>query len=87
MTFTSDEYISSYGFNDANVVFLRNIVRNMLKADDSVYVEGKALSDYSIDTAKVNSNKVTILTFILVAVVPLAFVVAGVVIYNKRKNL
>ena len=59
----------------------------MLKADDSVYVEGKALSDYSIDTAKVNSNKVTVLTFILVAVVPLAFVVAGVVIYNKRKNL
>jgi len=87
LTFTSDDYISSYGFNDANVVFTRNIVRNMLKAEDSVYVEGKALSDYSIDTTKVNSNTVTVLTFVLIAIVPLALVVAGVVVYNKRKNL
>ncbi len=87
MTFTSDEYISSFGFNDANVVFTRNIVREMLKAEDSVYVEGKALSDYSIDTTKVNGNTVTVLTFILIAIVPLALVIAGVVVYNKRKNL
>ena len=87
LTFTSDEYISNFGFNDANIVFTRNIIRNMLAADDSVFVEGKALSDYSIDTTKVNGNTVTVLTFILVAVIPLAFVVAGVVVYNKRKNL
>lgn len=87
LTFTSDDYISSFGFNDANVVFTRNIVRNMLKASDSVYVEGKALSDYSIDTTKVNSNTVTVLTFVLIAIVPIVLVVAGVVVYNKRKNL
>ena len=87
LTFTSDDYISAFGFNDANVVFIRNTIRNMLAADDSVFVEGKALSDYSIDTTKVNSNTVTILTFVLVAIIPLAFVVAGVVVYNKRKNL
>lgn len=86
-TFTSDEYISSFGFNDANVVFIRNAIRNMLAADDSVFVEGKPLSDYSIDTTKVTGNTVTVWTFILVAIIPLAFVVAGVVVYNKRKNL
>ena len=59
----------------------------MLAADDSVFVEGKALSDYAIDTTKVTGTTVTTLTFILVAVVPLAFVIAGVVVYNKRKNL
>ena len=87
LTFTSDEYISSFGFNDANVVFTRNIIRGMLAADDSVFVEGKALSDYSIDTQKVTGDTVTVWTFILVAIVPLAFVIAGVVVYNKRKNL
>jgi hypothetical protein len=87
LTFTSDDYISAFGYNDANVVFIRNTIRNMLAADDSVFVEGKALSDYSIDTTKINSNTVTVLTFILVAIIPLAFVIAGVVVYNKRKNL
>ena len=87
LTFTSDEYISTFGYNDANVVFIRNIIRGMLKADDSVFVEGKALSDYSVDTTKVTTNTVTVMTFILVAIIPLAFVVAGVVVYNKRKNL
>ncbi|MBR1797196.1 MAG: GldG family protein [Clostridiales bacterium] len=87
LTFTSDEYISNYGFNDANIVFTRNAIRSMLAADDSVYVEGKALSNYSLDTSKLNSNAVTILTFVLVAIIPLAFVIVGVVVYNKRKNL
>ena len=87
MTFTDDDYISSFGFNDSNIVFIRNAVKNMLKADDSVYVEGKALSDYSIDTAKVNGNSVTVMTFVLVAIIPLSLVIAGVVVYNKRKNL
>lgn len=87
MTFTSDEYISSFGYNDPNVIFIRNTIRSMLAADDSVFVEGKALSDYAIDTTKVTGTTVTTLTFILVAVVPLAFVIAGVVVYNKRKNL
>ncbi|MCQ2515671.1 MAG: GldG family protein [Saccharofermentans sp.] len=87
MTFTSDEYISNFGFNDANVVFTRNIVRALLKAEDTVFVEGKALSDYSIDTTKVTSNSVTVLTFVLIAIVPLALVIAGVIVYNKRKNL
>ncbi|MCR5592667.1 MAG: Gldg family protein [Saccharofermentans sp.] len=86
-TFTSDDYISNFGFNDSNVVFTRNIIRKMLKADDSVFVEGKALSDYSIDTQKINTNTTTILTFILVAFLPLGLIIAGVVVYNKRKNL
>lgn len=86
-TFTSDEYISSFGFNDPNIVFMRNTIRNMLRADDSVFVEGKALSDYSIDTTKVTGNTVTVLTLVLIALVPLALVIAGVVVYNKRKNL
>jgi hypothetical protein len=86
-TFTSDDYISNFGFNDSNVVFTRNIIRKMLKADDSVFVEGKALSDYSIDTQKINTNTTTILTFVLVAFLPLGLIIAGVVVYNKRKNL
>lgn len=87
LTFTSDEYISNFGFNDANVVLTRNIIRKMLAANDSVFVEGKMLSDYSIDTTKVNSNTVTVMTFVTVAIIPLAFVAAGVIVYNKRKNL
>jgi|GEM_PF-386186 len=86
-TLTSDEYISSFGYNDSNVVFLRNAIRQMLKAEDAVTVAGKALSDYSIDTTKVTGNSVTVLTFILIAIVPLALVIAGVIVYNKRKNL
>lgn len=87
LTFTSDEYISNFGYNDPNIVYIRNTIRGMLAADDSVFVEGKALSDFSIDTNKVTGNTVTVMTFILVAIIPLAFVIAGVIVYNKRKNL
>ncbi|MBP5180849.1 MAG: Gldg family protein [Clostridiales bacterium] len=86
-TFTSDDYINNFGFNDANIVFTRNIIRGMLKADDSVFVEGKPLSDYSIKTEYANSNTATVLTFVLVAILPLGLIIAGVVVYNKRKNL
>ena len=86
-TFTSDSYISDFGYNDANVVLMRNIIRSLVATDDSVFVDAKPLSDYSIDSTKVTANSVTLMTVILMVLLPIGFVIVGTIVYNKRKNL
>lgn len=87
MNFTSDQYIGAYSTADANIVFIRNIVKDMLNIQDTVLVESKPLADYSLDPQKMNNNTSTLITSVFMVVVPLAMVIAGVVVYNKRKNL
>lgn len=87
MTFTSDDYISQYGYNNRNVVFIRNVLRSLLKADDSTIVPAKALADYSINPNKVTKNSANALMVSLLIVVPAGLVITGVLVYSKRKNL
>lgn len=87
MALTSDNYISQYGYNDSNVIFIRNVVRDMLKVENSVIVESKTLYDYSLNPTKVTANSVNTLMVVLIIVIPAAFVISGVIIYSKRKNL
>lgn len=84
---TSDDYISVFGYNDANVVLMRNIVRSMFPSDTSVIVPSKPLEDVSLDPAKVTLTSVNTMTVVLLVVIPLGLVIAGTVVYNKRKNL
>lgn len=84
---TSDDYISVFGYNDTNVVFMRNIIRSMFPSDVSVLVNSKPLEDVSLDPTKVTLNSVNVMTIALLVVIPLGLVIAGTVVYNKRKNL
>ena len=87
--FTSDSYISSYGYNDANVQFIRNCIRDITGLNDynNVQIQSKPLDDYSIDSTKVTSSNASVMTIVFMVVVPLALVVVAAVVYNKRKNL
>ncbi|MBP5262151.1 MAG: GldG family protein [Clostridiales bacterium] len=87
--FTSDSYISSYGYNDANVQFIRNCIKDVSGMDqyNSLVIATKPLDDYSIDTTKVTSTNVSVMTIVFMVVIPLALVIAATIVYNKRKNL
>lgn len=84
---TSDDYISNFGYNDANVVLIRNIIRSMFPSETSVIVPSKPMNDVSLDATKVTVKSVNVMTAFLLVVIPLALVVVGVVVYGKRKNL
>lgn len=86
-TGTDDEFVAQYGFNYPNVVLIRGIIKNTLNVNDSHVIASKELNNYSIDTSKMNLNSSSAMIVILVAVVPLAFIIAGTVVYTRRKNL
>jgi len=87
--FTSDDYISAYGYNDANVEFTRGCVRDLvgMSSENALNIESKKIDDYSIDATKATSSNATIMTVVFMVVVPLALVIAATVVYNLRKNL
>jgi len=86
-SFTNDKYIGSTGSSDPNVVFIKSIISDMLDIKDTVIVDSKPIADYSLDTTKINSNTTTVMSFTFLAIIPMVLVIAGVVVYNKRKNL
>ncbi|SCW27815.1 ABC-type uncharacterized transport system [Ruminococcaceae bacterium YRB3002] len=87
--FTSDEYISSYGYNDANVQFLRNCIRDITGMNNfnNLQVDSKPLDDYSFDSTKATASNASVMTVIFMIIIPLALVIAAAVVYAKRKNL
>ncbi len=84
---TSDDYISTFGYNDSNVVLMRNILRSMFPTENTVLVPSKAMADYSLDPTKVTQSSVNVLTVVLMIIIPLGLVAVGTIVYNKRKNL
>ncbi|MCQ2528234.1 MAG: GldG family protein [Saccharofermentans sp.] len=86
-TITSDDYMSTVPSSDSNVKLIRNIVKGSLNVNDTFEVESKNLANYSIDTSKLSLNGSSAMIVILVAGIPLALIVAGVIVYTKRKNL
>ena len=89
MSFTSDDYISSFGYNDSNVEFTRGCIRYLtgISTDNTLQVNSKPIDSYKIDSEKVTSTNNTIMTVIFMVVVPLGLVIAAVVVYKLRKNL
>ena len=85
--FTSDVYISTYGFNDANVELTREVVRGMLNVNSSIIVDSKTFADYSINDNLSTGSGVSVLATVFLIVIPFGFVVTAAVVYKKRKNL
>ena len=84
---SSDEYIGSYGTNDANVMLLRGIIKQLLPTENTVEVATKPMSDFSVDSQKVTTSSINIMTIILMVIIPLGLIIVSVVVYNRRKNL
>lgn len=87
LNFTSDYYIGQYGTTDNNVVFIRNIIADMLDAGDMVIVDSKPIADYSLDEDKLSNDASTRMRAVFMMIIPIAMVICGVIVYKKRKNL
>lgn len=86
-SFTSDTYISSYGFSDPNVELVRSMLRSALDVQNSLVVESKQFADYSVNDDAATGSNATFMIIIFMIVIPLAFVITASVVYKKRKNL
>ncbi len=89
MSLTSDDYISSFGYNDSNVEFTRGCIRSLvgLSSDNVLQVESKSIDDYKINAEKATSTNATIMTVIFMLVIPFGLVIVAVIVYKLRKNL
>ncbi|MCH4153071.1 MAG: GldG family protein [Mageeibacillus sp.] len=88
--FSSDSYISNYGYSDTNVQFLRSCLRMLLGSGvnaNSVDVESKSLDNYKIDSTKATSGVSSAVLYVFMVIIPLALVIVATVVYKKRKNL
>ena len=87
--FTSDDYISSYGMNDDNAKFFKACARAMLGDDSNVSVDvpTRGISDYKLNGEKVTATSSTVVLAVFMITIPLAFLVAAAIVYEKRKNL
>lgn len=85
--FSCDTYFQVDARTNTN--FVMNIFEDMLNinSEDLVIVDSKPIDDYSLKTDKINSNTISAMSFVFMAVIPLVFVIAGVIVYNRRKNL
>ena len=87
--FSSDEYISGYGMNDANVEFFKSCIRKLTgsKSASSINVEVKNVDNFALDNTKATTSSATMIMVIFMIVIPVILVGLAVVVYTKRKNL
>lgn len=83
---TSDEYISQYSLNDQNVAFFSSIALKLTGTANTVQVEVKQVPNYTFTSAP-TANTQGIWSIALIVILPITFIVIGVVIYKKRKNM
>lgn len=83
---TSDEYISQYSLNDQNVAFFSSIALKLTGTANTVQVEVKQIPNYTFASAP-TANTQGIWSIALIVILPMTFIVIGVVIYKKRKNM
>lgn len=87
--FSSDEYISGYGFNDDNVDFFKSCIRELTgsKSANTIYVATKTVDNYSLDATKSTTSYSTMIMIIFMIFIPVIMVAMAVIVYSKRKNL
>ncbi len=87
--FMSDEYISTYGMNDYNVQFFKACCRFLLGNESNVVVnvQTRGISDYQLDGEKVTTTTSTAVLAVFMVTIPLIFLIASAVVYERRKNL
>ncbi len=86
-TFISDSYISTYGYNDANVSFIRLLLGEIFEVKNSVDISAKPISDYSISPTKYTAASSSAVALLFIVIIPVLFVLMAFLVYRKRKNL
>lgn len=86
-TFIGDDYISTYGYNDGNIIFIRGFLRDLYSIQNSADISPKSMANYNISAEKYTAASSSAVALIFVILVPMFFVVLSFVVYRKRKNL
>ncbi len=82
----SDEFIDQYSLNASNVQFFHSMVTKMLGNENTVQVPVKQIPTYKFTSAP-SANIQGLWSVVLIALVPLTFIVVAIVVYKKRKNM
>jgi len=85
-TLTSDEFINQYSVNNNNTNYFGTIALHMVGNTNTVQVDVKQITNYKLASAPA-ANMQGIWSVVLMAVIPMTFIVIGIVVYKKRKNL
>lgn len=83
---TSDAFIENYSLNDQNVVFFSTMVQKLVGIENTVQIPVKEYPNFTL-TSQPSVNTQTLIAVVIIGVIPLALVVAAIVIYRKRKHL
>ena len=79
----SSQYLSLGSFN--NAAFLMNIFNTIAdKDDDTVIIEGKALSDAELGITDAATANTMMIVFVFV--IPIAVFVPGIIVWVRRRN-
>lgn len=83
--FTNDEYISTYSINNPNTEFFRKIVLQLVGQTNTIQAPVKKYPNFTL-ASKPSASVQSFWSVTLVALLPLTFIVIGIVVYKKRKN-
>ncbi len=75
------------GVTDTNARFTKEVIKSLLKVDSTVSISSQPIANYSLNSEKVTANSIVVITFLLIVIIPLAFIIVAAFVYNKRKNL
>ena len=71
-------------FSTGNYNVFYNTLNYLQTSVDSLYISPK---EYTTDTLTVNASTMVTLSAVFVAVIPLALIIAGIVVWTRRKHL
>lgn len=83
--FTSDEYLAEVGINDVNSVFIKNVVQFMYDEEQTELVGSKSFPSYQLSQI-LTVKQQSYWSVFLMSIIPLGFILSGMVVYLKRKN-
>jgi len=83
---TSDSFIENFSLNHQNVTFFYTIVKKLVGMESTVQIPVKEYPSFTLSSFP-SANTQTIISVLLIAVIPLALIVTSIVVYRKRKHL
>lgn len=85
--FSSDSFITEFGFGNSNVEFLKASLKALTNNGSSTDIPIKSINNYRIDASKVTASSVSVMTVCFMMIIPITLVIIAVAVYTRRKNL
>jgi len=83
--FTSDNYLSEAGINDINSLFIKKVTQFLYGEEQTDLVGSKPFPNYQLNPMPTIREQ-SYWSVMLMSIIPLAFLLSGMIVYLKRKN-